>query len=179
MTDQFLSVPTLIRGMFRAASGPDSPRLYGGALPSTTGSLREEILASSRVPDLTGRLLAEMDRKLDAVLALLQRDSLVKDFPGEGYVTELSASELVLESEARLSPGSYLELLLLLDEFPMRIVSVLTRVKSPLEGFARTGEARTAYAASITDVEAHDRETIIQFVFREERKRIRRQKDDE
>ena len=178
MTDQFLTVPTLLRAMFRMAEGPDSPRFYKGALPSSTAGLREEMLSTARQSDLSLRFLVEMDRKLDAVLNLLQRESLNVDFPNEARAVELSASGLILESSVALAPGNCLELLLLLEEFPTRIISVLARIDGVLERRPLTGPPAKVYAVSFTAIEQEEREHIIRFVFGEERKRIRQQKND-
>lgn len=176
MSGSYLSVSTMVRAMFRKAEGEHSPRLYRGAGPSPTAGLRDEMLAAAR-PDLTLRFLAEMDRKLDALLSLMQRETLHADFPLEGHVVELSAETLRLEYAGELEPGGHLEVLLLLEEYPMRIVSLLCRVKTPLEERALTGPPNLAYEIGIVTVEDDDREHIIRFVFAEERKRIRRNRD--
>lgn len=178
MTDQFLSVPTVLRAMFRRADSPESPRLYKGAMPSSTAGLREEMLSSARQNDMTLRFLAEMDRKLDAILGLLQRESLSVEFPHEAHVVELSASGLTLESAVPLAPGDCMELLLLLEEYPTRTVSVLARIDSVLERRALTGPPNKAYAVQYASIEQEEREHIIRYVFSEERKRIRQQKND-
>jgi hypothetical protein len=169
-----LSVSTMVRAMFRRARDEHSPRLYAGAGPSPTAGLREEMLASAR-PDLTLRFLAEMDRKLDALLSLMQREILHSDFPLEGHVVRISAGRLVLECAQPLAPGEYLEILLLLEQYPMLVVSLLGRVEEEVP--ALTGPPNLAHAICVVTVEEDDREHIIRFVFAEERKRIRREKD--
>lgn len=177
MTGRFLTVPTLIRAMFRLAGDENAPRMYKGAIAPGAG-MRDELIASCRQGDLVPRFLAEMDRKLDAVLTLLQRESLVSEFPHEGHVVELSGGHGVLECAFALERGAYLELLLLLDEFPLRIVSVIARVEEKREARALTGPPAGVYALRFIRVDAEDREAVIRFVFSEDRKRIRLQKDD-
>lgn len=177
MSKSFLSVPTMLRAMFRLAEGPHAPRMYCGAVPSSTLALRDELLASSARPELMVRFLAEMDRKLDAVLAELQRESLHEDFPLHGRITELGGESARLEYKGSLAKGSHLELLVLLEEYPLRIISVLARVEASGEQ-ARTGNSNTAFRLGFVDLEEADREHIIRFVFGEERKRIRKNRDD-
>lgn len=178
MNQEFLTVPTMLRGMYRQTEGEHSPVMYKGSTVPASAGLRDELLASARPGDVMARFLAEMDRKLDAVLAMLQRDALVSSFPGQGYVVELSGSGALFETASALEPGAYLELLLLLDEYPMRIVPVLARVDQRKSTKPLTGAAHSVYAVQFTRVEAEDRETVIRFVFSEDRKRIRRSKSD-
>lgn len=184
MTTQFLTVPTLIRAMFRVAGGEDAPRMYKGSTASgasgAPGSgMRDELLASCRQGDLLPRFLAEMDRKLDAVLALMRRESLASEFPYEGHVVELSGGHGVLECAQGLEKGAYLELLLMLDEFPLRIISVIAEVERQRETRALTGPPAAVYTLRFVRMDAEEREAVIRFVFSEDRKRIRQQKSDE
>lgn len=177
MDTRFLTVPTLIRAMFRPIEDERSPRMYKGMLAPGAG-MRDELLASNRQSDLMVRFLAEMDRKLDAVLALLQRESLVSEFPHEGHIVELSGGHGILECVDALRDGDHLELLLLMDEFPMRIVSVIARVEERRETRALTGPPAGVYALRFAVMDEEDRDAVIRFVFSEDRKRIRQQKGD-
>ena len=178
MSDNYLSVPTLVRGRFRKAKDADAPRIYRGALPSATAGMRDELLANARQPEVLIRFLAEMDRKLDAVLSFLQSESLAQEFPGEGHIIELSGNGLVLECNHRLDEGSYIELLLMLEEYPMRIVSALSRIARARESVTLHDMHGYAYDVAFVSVAEEDREAVIRFVFSEERKRIRQQKGD-
>lgn len=175
MPTQFLTVPTLIRAMFRMTAGEHSPRMYKGMIAPGAG-MRDELLASCRQNDQMTRFLAEMDRKLDAVLALLQRESLVSEYPHGGYIVTLSGAHGILECGHELRKGDCLELLLLLDEFPMRIVSISAKVEERHEVMARTVPSAGVYALRFIRVDEEDREAVIRFVFSEDRKRIRQQK---
>ncbi|MDL2207179.1 PilZ domain-containing protein [Desulfovibrio sp. OttesenSCG-928-M16] len=177
MSAAFLKVPTMLRAMFRRVEGAHSPRLYVGAPPSPTAGLREEVLNANGRPEILVRFLAEMDRKLDAVLALLQRESLHEDFPLHGRVVELSGAGACLECQDKLDADEHIEVLLLLEEYPVRAVSTLAVVTGSESG-ARTGPPNTAYQLSFVDLEKDDREHIIRFVFSEERKRIRKARDE-
>lgn len=177
MPAQFLTIPTCIRVMFRLTDDENSPRIYKG-MTTPGGGMRDDLLASGRQSDQVLRFLVEMDRKLDAVLALLQRESLVSDFPHTGRIVTLSGAHGILECGHELPSHAYLELLLLLDEFPMRIVSLVARVEERRQAMARTVSSAGVYALRFVRVDEADRETIIRFVFSEDRKRIRQRKSD-
>ncbi len=179
MTDSgFVSVPTLIKGLYRMVEDENSPQYCKGMLSASDASLKEEMLSRSRLPDMALRFLVEMDRKLDAIMAFMQRDSLLADFPHEGRIVEISGNALVLECREPLAPGDHMELVLMLDELPLQICSVLARVDSARKGKAVTGAPNAAWNISFACVQEEDREAIIRFVFREERKRIRQQKGE-
>jgi hypothetical protein len=174
MSDKSVSVPTLLRGRFRRAEGRRPLGGFAGA--RAADGVREELFANSRLPEALLRFLLAMDRKLDAILAHLQEESLAGEFPGEGQIVELSGTGLVLECVEPFAPGEALELLLLLEEFPLRVVPVLAEVKERRATPALTGAS--AYSLTYLSVEEEDREAIIRHVFSEERKRIRQRKED-
>lgn len=178
MSDSYLTVPTLIRGRLRKTSGPDAPRIYRGALPSPTAAMREELLATSRQPELLLRFLAEMDRKLDAALTLLQSEALTREFPKEGHIVAISGQGLSLESKVELRPGSHVEALIMLEEYPLRIISALCRVERSGRAALLPGMHDYACDLRYTTIAEEDRDAVIRFVFSEERKRIRQRKGE-
>lgn len=179
MSDQFISVSTMIKGRFRLADSAGSPMLGTGAAASASTVLREEALLSARQNDAVMRFLIEMDRKLDAILGLLQRDSLAADFPEEGRIVRLSGSGLALECRRPLAVGQHMELLLLLEEMPVRLLSVMTRVEAARPGEAVTGPDSKAYDMAYVHMREEDREAVVRFVFSEQRKMIRQRKGED
>ena len=123
--------------------------------------------------DVILRFLLEMDRKLDAIMAMLQRESLAADFPMQGHIVELGGEGLVLRCEERLEESAHLEILLQPDP-PLRMMSVMAQVQG-LHG-AR-GAAAGDYNATYTCLSEYDRDAMIGFIFSEERKRIREKKE--
>lgn len=175
MSGQYVSVPTLFKGRFRKVEiGAQHRWCITGTSENT---FRQDALALAR-QDSTMRFLVEMDRKLDSILSLLQRDFIEADFPHEGHILELSASGLVLECVEPLSPGYAMELLLILGGYPMRLLSVMAEVTEQVRGFSLVNPGGRTYRVSYVCQSEEDREAIIGFVFQEDRKRIRRQKEE-
>jgi hypothetical protein len=131
----------------------------------------------SRLPGPVLDFLQDMDRKLDAILGHLLRQSLWRDFPEEGLVTELSGAGLTLESAAPLPDGDRLDILLLLEEYPLRTVCLQATVLARGAGapLPRPGIFSLAYDCAGEE----DRETIIRFLFQQERRLLRRRKQAE
>ena len=177
MSDQFVSVPTMIKGRFRMVADGQSPRLCSSGLAHAGNAvLREEVLAHTRQNEVITRFLIEMDKKLDSILGLLQRESLAADFPHEGRIVQLSGSGLVLECQHPLKAGEHFELLLLMEDLSVGLLSVIAHVEKELSIELLTGESSKAYAMTYTCMQEEDREAIIRFVFSENRKIIRQQK---
>ncbi|MDR2489506.1 MAG: hypothetical protein LBD42_08460 [Desulfovibrio sp.] len=177
MSDQFISISTMIKSRFRMVQSADAPRLYAGCPHSGNAALLEEMPAARQNETLAMvRLLAEMDRKLDAIMGLLQRDRLVADFPDEGHVVQIGGSGLVLECRYPLKKDDYMELLLSLEEIPLRLLSVIARVDDVRPDAPITGESNKAYIMTYGGMEDENREKLIRFVFSEQRKRIRQRK---
>ena len=179
MSDQFVSIPTMIKGMFRMLAESEAPRFCAGVAHAGSAFLREETLAHARQNDTVMRFLVELDRKLDTIIGLLQRESLVADFPEEGRIVRLSGAALVFECRHALKKGDTMELLMLLEEYPLRLLSVKAHVEGPHPGNTLTGPSNKAYDMGYTCVREEDREAIIRFVFSENRKLIRQQKSGE
>ena len=178
MTQQYVSVPVMVKAMYRPVA-PGEPQLCADrAVPEGPG-LREEIAAKSGRPDPVLRLLTEMDRKLDAILGHLQRGDLRNDFPLDAVVVRLGGDALHLECREPLLPGDHLELVLLLEEFPLNMASCIAEVERKLSDPPFSGSDKTAFALAYVRLREGDRENIIRHVFQEERKRIRRLKSEE
>ena len=179
MSDQFVSVPTMIKGMFRMVTESEMPRFCAGVGRAGGSFLREEALAHARQSDTVMRFLVELDRKLDTILGLLQRESLEADFPEEGRIVQLSGAALVFECGYELKKGDTMELLMFLEEYPLRLLSVKAHVRGLHSGKVLTGPSNKAYDMGYVCMGEEDREAVIRFVFSENRKLIRQQKNGE
>ena len=176
---EYLSVPTVLKARFRKARDAQSARCLPVRKASGTSPLSEDALAASRLSSELVRFLIEMDRKLDAILGYLERETLTDDFPLEGTVVELGGSGLVLESKEPLAPGQSIELLLVLEALPLRMVSLVARVEEILPDFITEEGPGAVYQLGFVFLDAEDREIVIQYVFQEERRRIRMRKGEE
>ena len=174
---QFISVPTLIKGAFRLVEGPNAPQFCQGINSAGALVLSEDLISRSRLPESLLAFLVEMDRKLDTILGHMQRGTLTSDFPLEGHIVSISGSGLTFETETVLSVGEHMELLIFLEEFPLRVCSVMARVEKTVTKTV-TGGDKKAFELRFVHLQEEDREAIIRFVFREERKRIRAQKGE-
>lgn len=183
MPESSLSVPTQFKVRFRLTERNAAPlwQSTGGG----DASFRQDALALSR-QDTTMRFLVEMDRKLDAILTLLQNASIEEDFPLRGYVLELNAQSFVLNTSASLSAGQQMELVLMMSGYPMRLFSVMGEVmgRNPVDDLADSlkcspqYDKESTYHVAYRCLSEEEREGIIAFIFQEDRKRIRRQKEE-
>ena len=167
----YASARAYLRGRFRPLDGPDSPALTpaGGF---TSSAVRDDFLANSTLPEIVTRFLAQMDMKLDALLAAYNETNLARDFPHELEVHSISAGGLELATTLPLAPHDFLEVYFQISHSFFSVVSgvgeILRRRETP-EGarfdfvFTRLGE--------------NEREHIIRFVFHEERKALRKRSD--
>lgn len=174
MSQAALTVPTLFKCRYRKVNKDALPRWCGS---SGDFSFKQEAASLAR-QDSSMRFLLEIDRKLDTILSLLQSESIEEDFPLKGYVLEISASGLVLESGLPLHTGENLELLLMMGGYPMRMLSVMGEVQGVKETSCLVDGACTPYAVSYECLSEEDRDAVIAFIFQEDRKRIRRQKEE-
>ncbi len=178
MTQQYVSVSVMVKAMYRPVA-PGEPQLCPDRAAAEGLGLRDDIAAKAGRTDPVLRLLTEMDRKLDAILGHLQRDDLRHDFPHDAMVVRLGGDALHLECREPLLPGDHLELVLLLDEFPLNMASCIAEVERKLPNTPVSGNDKTPFALSYIHLREGDRENIIRHVFQEERKRIRRLKNEE
>lgn len=172
-----ISVPTQLKSLFRLLDSTNAPAyLRSGAAKPPSAAMQDSVGQSSQSADPVLRAIAELDRKLDAVIGLLQREALHADFPLEGRVAALSSSGLTLESKERLEPGCHMELVLLSDDYYSRNMSVMAEVTSVRQEEARLLPGGLAYDLTYIGLSEEDEDAIIRFIFSEERKRIRQQK---
>lgn len=174
MNDAFVSVVTRFRGRFRMVE-PGALSKYCGIVGGAGSTALRDALAGQ---DSVARLLVEMDRKLDAILTHLQRETIMENFPHEGLVLELSGGGLVLESSYPLAQGDFMELLIIPDDYQQRPISVMAEVIPRSDWSGSSPSQDGEYAVTYTCISEEDREQIIQFVFQEERRQIRRRKGE-
>jgi hypothetical protein len=167
----YASIRTFLRGRFRPLESPETHAIapQGGFASSV---VRDEFLNNATLPETVSRFLAQMDRKLDALLAAHNEINLARDFPHPMEVRELSAAGLEIKTDLPLAPNDYLEVYFQISHPFFSVVSgigtILHRKETP-DG--------AVFAFAFTRLGEHEREQIIRFVFHEERKVLRQRLD--
>ena len=109
--------------------------------------------------------LASINSKLDQLLAESGMIRLVRDFPLELQVTELSGSGMrTRQPEPALHAGEALEVLLVLCQAPLSLASAVAQV-------TRVQDQELAFTFS--SIKENHRQAIIQFVLEEQREERR------
>jgi len=159
---------TRLRAHVRPVSSPDAqPRSY--ATPVSGTGPAPDISETNLHPALAAYLQAMSD-KLDMLLAFQSQSRLDTEYsPAE--VLEIGTEGLALASVGDLPPGQCLEVVVELSQFPLSLLAAVGVVQS-----VETRQGEPVRRFSFTRIREEDLERIVQFVFREERARIRRTK---
>ena len=174
---QFARIPVRMTAWCRPLEHADAPLLLredwavGGP-----GQYAEDLLEKARLPDGVAAFLLHLDAKLDALLGFVLSEKLDKTFPGTLTVLELSGSGLLAQSPTPLSPGDLLEVVLLLHQTPVRLAGAVARVMRVEPSQAAQGGP--VLALDFVRIDETALEAVVQFVFSEERKRLRERMRD-
>jgi len=161
-------ISTYLRGFFRTLSGPDDHPL---AQLNTLGSgpSREEFMAASPLPETVNHFLFQMDVKLDAILSSMQSSGMEQDFPHRMEIIAISASDLVFTTDMPLAPGDLLEVIITFQQPSVYTASGIGKVVK--RNVDHSGKPLFAFA--FTRLHEEEREKIIRYVFKEERRQLR------
>jgi c-di-GMP-binding flagellar brake protein YcgR len=165
-------ISCFLRAMYRPLGHPEEPQLCAVGLDQEDKGLRERFSKVTGMPENVVAFMLHMDAKLDNIIAHLSRDALATYFQKQLVVLDLSASGLLVQAND-LQPGSHLELVIFLSEFPSLIASGIAgvlRAGRPVPGVGQT------YALKFSRLRDTDREQIVRYVFKENRERIRSNK---
>lgn len=159
---------TRLRAHLRPVGAPDAlPRSYGA--PGAAAGAAPDISDSNLHPALAAFLTAMSD-KLDMLVGYLSQAQLQSDYsPAE--VLEIGEKGLALAKAGDLVPGQHLEVVVVLSQFPLLMAAAVGVVAGEA---LRQGEPVRLF--EFTRIREEDQEHIVQFVFKEERARIRRDK---
>jgi hypothetical protein len=163
----FLRIDTRLRAYSRRIDTPDSPPLFRGPSIKEHTSHKPVGAGSEAVLEM----LAGINQKLDLILSTVSQDMLGKDFPMRLEITEISGAGVLFSTQERVTVGDHLEMILVLSQFPLRLASVCGTVERREE---QSGTVR--YAFNFKQIRENDRESIVQFVFKEQREQIRESK---
>lgn len=165
---EYAGIATYLRGRFRALNGPDD-QPYAQLNTLLDGPTREEFMAASPLPDAVNKFLLQLDTKVDALLAAMPSSSLDQDFPHTLEITSISASNLVFASPLPLAVGDWLEVIVNFGQTGIVTAAGIGHITA--RNVDRT--APPSFFFSFARIQEEEREKIIRFVFKEERRLLR------
>jgi len=164
----FSRIPVRLKGHARPMQSIDSPQLFSGDSGHQTAS-RDALFRNSKLPEELTTFLAEMDRKLDQVIGILSKDSVRSDFSIDIEIMEISGAGVKFRSSEQFQPNDPLEIILVLSQMPVQMAGSKGRI---LDKESDTD----LYRFEFVDMRGSDMETIVQFVFKQQREQIRNSK---
>ena len=164
-TPHYASVKTRIKGHGRIAASLDSQPVYRGF----TGMKKHpaEDLDDSKVPEWLRVYVTELDRKLDQLLGMQSKKDLTQDFPLDLEIINISGNGMTFRSTSVTAP-CIMEIVAEIEQIPLRLAGAKGRVKA--------GKKDNYWVMKFEKIREHDLESIIQFVFSEQREIIRTEK---
>lgn len=174
MTDQkrnFSRVETFFPGRLRILSpGEETPLFQGcpGCDKPLGTALRPK---GANLPEALLDFLETINAKLDMLLSLVNRDHLESTFPVAMNVVEISGAGLIFMADRNFALDDRLEIVLFLNQFPLQMAGAMGRIHRREE---RAGKA--AWAVDFTEIREQDRETVVRYVFQQQREQIRESK---
>lgn len=165
-TKHYASVKTRIKGHGRLCESPAEEPMFRGF--SGLHKHPAEDLDDSKVPEWLKVYVIELDRKLDQLLGIQSKKDLKTDFPIDIEIIEISGNGMTFRTDVPLTHPCIMESVLEIEQIPLRLAGAL--------GTVREDRPPNTWAMKFDKIREHDLETIIQFVFREQREQIRTEK---
>ena len=162
----YAHVDVHLKGRMRLLSSAEELPVFNGYAHDE--HVLADLTEKTNLPDALVTMLGSMNAKLEYLVALLEQDKLEQDFPLTFDVCCLSASEFYFNTEASITPNSFVEVVLPLSSVPFRVAGGIGRV---IKGNHKT--FGKVWQLHFTRIRETDLENIVQFVFQQERKRIR------
>lgn len=168
----FSRINTRLRAYMRKLATPDSalPLFHSGqhTAPHPTGKQLRE----ANVPVLLQQYLETLNEKLDTLINLATRDLLREDFPLKTEVAQLSGAGLKCTppDQQLLEKGNTLEVVIFLSQSPLNMASAICTV------LRKEDDSEPLLVLEFTKIRESERESIVQFVFSEQREQIRESK---
>ncbi len=128
------------------------------------------------LPEALKYYLDVINSKLDMILSIQSQTFIEKDYPHTTEVIEIGGGGLkcLVPKGIEVTVGDYLDFVIILSSFPLWMVGVIGEIKRIEED-----NGINILAVEFVQIKESDKEDIIQFVFKEEREQIRRQKEQE
>lgn len=165
----YAGVKTYLRGRFRPLNGPDDLSYARANIPPE-GIGREEFLAVSPLPEAVNKFLVQIDEKMDMLLSALHSSSVEQDFPHAMEIFSISAGALQFASALPLAVGDWLEVLV---NFGQAGVVTAAGIGHITAREVNPNAAATVFSFSFTRIQEEEREKIMRYVFKEERRLLR------
>ncbi len=162
----FASIDVYVKGMMRLLDSPSEMPIFNGYLDDDQSF--SELIAISKLPEEILVFMKSMNSKLDHIIGVLEQNKMETNFPIGIEVYNISASELLFKTKEEFTSGSFVEVVLPLTQMPLSIVGGVGEIKSIAH--PKFGEI---WKFSFTRIREQDLESIVHFVFQQERKRIR------
>ncbi len=169
----FMRIPTRLHGQLRLLSGPDEVPIYRETPFPGGGALCPLDAREAGMSETLYSLLCSINGKLDMLLSMQSRDQIESDFPIPLDIVEISGAGVRFLSPTPLPLGQYVEVVLVLARFPLRMAGAIGRI---LRQDAQDGQ--DVYALDFTRIRERDLESIVQFVFQSQRDDLRGKKWD-
>ena len=164
---EFAEIPTYLRGRFRTLNSP-ADQAYAQINTLPAGPSREEFLAASTLPDAVNKFLLQLDTKMDALLTALYSSSLEQDFPHAMEILTISAAKLDFTTTLPLAPGDWLETVIYFGQAGTTASGIGNITARNVDR-----DGKPVFALSFTRIQEEEREKIIRYVFKEERRLLR------
>ena len=165
---EYAQIATYLRGRFRTLASEDD-HAYAPLFTLPAGPTREEFMAASTLPDAVTKFLFQLDVKIDAILSGMQTSSLEHDFPYEMEILRLGAGGFEFTSSAPLAPGDWLETVVTFRYPGLSTASGIGRVT----GRRVEEDGTPVFSFLFSRIQEEEREKIIRYVFKEERRLLR------
>ncbi|MFW6236482.1 MAG: PilZ domain-containing protein [Desulfovibrionales bacterium] len=166
----YMRIPTRLRAHARRIDSADSQPLFRGIATQTETTRPSKVTG---VPENLTTLLSEINSKLDLLVSSMNRELLLKDFPIQLEIVEISGAGVRFVNDGSVAINDNLELIIILSHFPLRLAGVSGTVQREVEK-----EDKRFYAFNFKHIRDHDREAIVQYVFQEQREIIRESKNE-
>lgn len=161
---EYSRVNTRLKAWGKKVEGPDViPAFHASNL--STQPIDNRYLQDTNLPEELKKFLQTIDQKLDTLLGLQSQNLLEKEYTIQTEVVELSGAGLkCLQTDSQLDINDYIEVVLFLSYQPVNMASAIGRVQRLENGIA---------VIEFTSLRESERESIVQFVFQEQREQIR------
>lgn len=169
----FSRIQTYISARLRKLPTADAPTIFMGAAEMFDESLYDS-LKTAALPEAVTVFLIEMDKKLDMILSHFGRDVLKEDLPLSADIFEIGGDGLKFTSKTMFHTDDYVEIVVMLSKLPLRTAGAVGRITSR----KKTDAGDIAYSLEFTRIRESDQDSIVRFVFHEERRKIREKKWD-